>query len=76
MLNLVVMVFAFLTLSPCSFVDIHDKKMIQSFTQKQVFRNIKESLQDLLSSNIVAAGPGLHVAGDSLLYKCEGPVVS
>ena len=33
------------------------------------------SLQDLLSSNIVVAGPGLHVAGDSLLYKREGPVV-
>ena len=33
------------------------------------------SLQDLLSSNIVTAGPGLHVAGDSLLYKREGPVV-
>ena len=31
------------------------------------------SLQDLLSSNIVAAGPGLHVAGDNLLYKREGP---
>ena len=42
MLKLVVMVFAFLTLSPCSFVNIHDKKMIQSFTQKRVSRNIKD----------------------------------
>ena len=33
------------------------------------------SLQDLLSSNIVAASPGLHVVGDSLLYKLEGSVV-
>ena len=33
------------------------------------------SLQDLLSSNIVAASPGLHVAGYSLLYKLEGSVV-
>ena len=42
MLKLVVMVFAFLTLSPCSVVNIHDKKMIQSFTQKRVSRNIKD----------------------------------
>ena len=71
------MVFAFLTLSPCSFVNIHDKKMIQSFTQKRFFLGISRimSLQDLLSSNIVAAGQGLHVAVDSLLYKREGPVV-
>ena len=33
------------------------------------------SLRDLLSSNIVAASPGLHVVGDCLLYKLEGSVV-
>ena len=33
------------------------------------------SLQDLLGSDIVAASPGLHVVGDSLLYKLEDSVV-